>query len=230
MTVAPQLGYWAFAQRYDIVYFDSFEFAFPSGMILLLSITALVIAFNVKISIGHSADPRTPMRRSKYGLGLAAQNVAVYSSIVFWGDFIQSVLHSSNQYVAFSILMILIMLIPVLQPILSRLTTRDKKRLGVAGITTMLSLLAILKLIFNIPTWPPSLGFAAFAFLLVGISSALGYLGAVGIDLRSLRYELTRSLLALSANSFLCVILVYATWFYSHAAVYVTVFQNITIG
>jgi hypothetical protein len=230
VTVAPQLGYWAFAERYDIVYFDSYKFAFPSGMILLLSLTALVIGFNARVSGGHRADPGVLMRRSKYGLELAAQNVAVYSSIIFWEDLIQYALRSSSQYVRFSILMIVVMIIPVLQPAILRLTKRDRELLSAAGIATSFSLLAIMKLVFDLPTWPPSLSFAAFAFLLVCISSPLGYLGALAIDLRSLRYEWTTSLLTLSTSSFICVILGYATWFYCHAAVSVTLFQNVTIG
>jgi hypothetical protein len=207
-----------------------FAFAFPSGMILLLSLTAMVVAFNVRISV-RNRDTEAMVRNSKYGLELAVQNIAVYSSIVFWSNFIQQqLLRSSNQYAAFSILMILIMLVPVLQPKLAGLTKRQKKVLGVAGISTTLSLLACLNFVFDIPTWPPSLSFAVFAFLLVCMSAALGFLGALGIDRRSLRYEVTKSLVALSASSGLSMILVYATWFYSHAAVTVTLFQNITIG
>jgi hypothetical protein len=229
VALAPQIIYAAFAQAYDIVYVEPLQFAFPSGMILALIVTSGVVAFNFGIAFRREVEmTATPLRQVRFALGLAARNIAVYIAVALVS---KQMLGTANQFLAFVLLMTLNMIIPILHPVLACLPRKAVKALEIVGISTTLSIYGVVEFFEGFPLTTPFLVFALAASLLVCISSALGEVGAVSVDLRSMGHRLTRRrFFALAVLLILSVLFTLATWVYSHAHIAVTLHENITVS
>jgi len=213
----PRLILGLFAETYDIVYFDSIVFSFPSAMIALLTATSGIASFNVGLVFrGH--DPlvikRSLPEQFKIGWYPALRNLSLY---VGFSSSIQLLFGRPNQLTAFGTLLIVAMIIPILHPGFERLPKHVKWILSLLGISSLMSIHDILDFLTTFSPVHPFTLFALFSSVTVCLSSALGELGSSYIDRRSLRRARGRGKVAIAALLFMLGVI--ATWLFSHAAI-----------
>jgi len=218
--VAPLFIFHEFAQTYDIWYFDQrIRFSFPSAMIVLLTATSGMVSFNIGL-VFRRGDFVAKTYRSLSQWSPVIRNLSIFVGPVL---LIQRQLSSADQFMAFSTLLGAIMIVPILHPLFQKLPRRYDWLLYFLGLTS-LSIPGILDfLTYFSPFGHPFIVFALCSSVAVCFSSALGEFGSYYLDLRSLTRTRSRSYVA----AILLVVLgVVVTWFYSHAAISVTVYQE----
>jgi hypothetical protein len=215
----------AFTEVYNIT-ISMVEFPFASGMILFLTIISALMSFNVGIAFPAKVQIAKGFKKQlKFAWVPVVRNFSIYVGITLRLkgviDFFKLGGGNAELY-SFTILMAANMLIPILHPVITRLSKRVITILGFIGLSIGLASVCDLEAFFGgtFPLIHPFVVFAFYSSACVCISSALGELAYKFVDLRSLREKrsISQFLVACLSISLLVVV----TWFLSHA--------HITVG
>jgi len=225
MFLAPYFTFYAFAQTYDIVYLDQIRFPFSSGMIVLLSATLGLLSFN----LGLPWRSKDFVANSHVSMVACWRPVEVNFSLIAWLVLLIQRFAISNQFMAFSILLISTTIIPIFSqfyPLFQKVPRRVMQALRLLGLSSLATILGFLDFLAGFPLSHPFLVVALFSSVAVCLSSPLGKVWSRYPDFTSCpqtgrwRYALMASLVVLG---------VLLTWFYSHAAISVWVSETIRL-
>jgi len=123
--LAPYFTFYAFAQTYDMVYLGQMRFPFSAGMIVLLSATLGLQSFNLALAW----RPRDWVPNRSYSAAACWRLAGVNFSLIGWLVLLIQRFALSNQFTAFSILLISTTIIPIFSqfyPSFQKLPSRFK--------------------------------------------------------------------------------------------------------
>ena len=205
-----------FGQAYSIVYFGSISFDFFSVMIVFVTATSGIISLEVGLMV-HRAEPtrlESVLGKGNHWWAPALRRF----SFLAWVVLLPTNFGDPNIYVKFSTLFMSALIVPAVYPLVEmvpRLRGFLSTYLGLGAVT----ILTLWNLFTKYPLVHPLLVMGFLSFLAGCLSSTVEDLGSYYLDIKDLSKR--EALFRLAGISFLVLLAVGMTWFYSHLAIFV---------